>query len=448
MNDKQKNRLVLIFCLLDVLIISIGHVMNSSAIVMGGIFIFFSLLLISRGAKFLALMLFYLPWSPIMKFNADGPTFYTIAFLLFFCCFLLTKELFERKAVLTLQNLLLVSIITIYTMIVKLVSGYDISLSYVVFLVMLVLIPTYFYLYRSQLSFGECIIFFSAGIMSASFSAKILMSYPHMLRYIEVSSWEAGGLTRLSGFYGDANYYAAHILTAICGLLILVFNKRYYERVLLFFFVITLVYLGFLSVSKMFLLLLGATAGVWLFFVFSQKGRALTKISVLLAFAVALVFISKSPFFKKLIQMYRVRFQVVSDISSFTTGRSDILQDYISYFTHHPIALLFGQGMTQVYTGGIMYAAHNTFVQIIYQLGIAGSIILALWMIQLLSSAGKPKIPHLSGGSRIGIILLAISCFGSWFALDILFADEFFLIPLLFLVGKDYVEKSAEQREL
>ena len=95
-----------------------------------------------------------------------------------------------------------------------------------------------------------------------------------------------------------------------------------------------------------------------------------------------------------------------------------------------------------------MYAAHNTFVQIIYQLGIAGSIILALWMIQLLSSAGKPKIPHLSGGSRVGIILLAISCFGSWFALDILFADEFFLIPLLFLVGKDYVEKNAEQREL
>lgn len=442
MKNKQINEILLIFCLINVLVISIGHALNISFVVIIGVLSFFFLLLISRESTFLPMMLFYLPWSPIMKLHYGDYTFYTLGFLLFFCYLLLRKELFERKAILRLRNLLLISLITINTMIVKLVVGYDFSLSYGVFLVMLVFIPTYFHLYRSQLSFEECIIFFSVGIMTASFSSEILMDYPHMLRFIEISSQEARGLTRLSGFYGDANYYAAHILTAICGLLILLVNKRYYERMLLFVCIITLVYLGFLSVSKMFILVLGTAVGIWLLSVLMQKGRAMTKISILLTFAVGVVFIVTFPLFDNLMQMYLIRFRIVSDISSFTTGRSDILQDYFFYLINHPFALLFGQGMTQVYAEEIIYAAHNTLVQVIYQLGIMGSLLIVIWMIQLFSIKGKTyTLPsNLTTSHMAGLMLLVLSCYGSWFALDVLFADEFFLMLILFLVGKDYIE--------
>lgn len=450
MDNKQNYRALLFFCITDVLILSIGHALNIGPAVLGGVLVFFLLLLVSHGSNFLAIMLFYLPWSPVMKLNSGDYTFYTIGFLLFFCYVLFIKELFEKKAVLRLQNLLLISVIAIYTLTVKLALGYDISLSYIVFLVMLILIPTYFRIYRNELSFEKCIIFFSAGIMAASFSSEILMNYPHMLRFIEITSWEAGGLTRLSGFYGDANYYAAHILTAICGLLILLFNKRNYERILLFICIITLVYLGFLSVSKMFILVLAAAAGVWLLSVLIQKGRAMTKISMLITFAASVIFIVMSPLFDKLIQMYLVRFRIVSDISSFTTGRSDILQDYFSYLINHPFTLLFGQGITQVYTGEIIYAAHNSFVQIIYQLGIIGSLLLVIWLIQLFSIKGEVNTiaPYSYTSPVIVVMLLVISCYGSWLALDILFADEFFLMPLLFLVGKDYIEGKTKNPDI
>src|SRR5690606_27776434 len=144
---------------------------------------------------------------------------------LFFIFLLLNRKLFN-KGILTLNNLVLVCSLFIYTLMIKLFLGYNFSLDYLMFILMLTLIPSYLLVYQREISFEASIIFFSIGIVTAGFSSILLMDYPHMLEYINISQWKEVGLTRLSGFYGDANFYSAHILVAIGGLFILILRKR------------------------------------------------------------------------------------------------------------------------------------------------------------------------------------------------------------------------------
>lgn len=441
MNNKKKNITILLLCIVNVLILSIGHVLNNNSIVLFSLFSFFTLLFISPKSLFLALVLFYLPWSPIMKLSPEGYTFYTIGLALFFIFLLFTKELFDNKGILTLKNLILICTLFVYTMIIKFFLGYSVSFNYLMFLLMLVLTPSYLFMYHKKISFEASIIFFSIGIVTAGFSSKILMDYPHMLDFINISQWETIGLTRLSGFYGDANFYSAHILVAIGGLLILILRKRLYDVIILFVLVITLIYLGFLSVSKMFLLVLILFLALWGLTVLFSKGKLTTKFTVILICVVGVCIINTFEIFTRQINMYLVRFTMVSDVSSLTTGRSNILDDYYSFFYNNPVALLFGQGFTNVYKGEISNAAHNTIIQVVYQFGLVGSLLLTIWIVRLFMLINKPKKPSLKKYNSFNIysILLAIVCFAPWLSLDILFADEFFFITSLFLIGKNYL---------
>lgn len=440
MENNKKNITVMVLCVVNVLILSSGHFLNNSSLVLFSLLSFFILIFIIPKSSFLAVVLFYLPWSPIMKLNPGGHTFYTIGLGLFFIFLLFTTELFNKRGILNLNNLFLICTIFVYTMVIKFILGYDLSLNYLMFLFMLILIPSYLILYHRKISFETSIIFFSLGIVTSGFSSKILMNYPHMLGYIKIAEWETIGLSRLSGFYGDPNFYSAHILVAIGGLLIIVIRKSLRDVVLLFTLIITLIYLGFLSVSKMFLLVLIITLVIWGITVFVKNGKLTAKISIIFACIIGGYIISSFEIFTKQINMYLVRFGGVNDVSSLTTGRSNILEDYFFFFKDNPLALFFGQGFTDIYKGEIANAAHNTIIQVIYQFGIVGSILIIIWLMQILvlfNNTNRQSEKKLT--FNIYIILFAIVCFAPWLSLDILFADEFFLITSLFLIGKQYL---------
>lgn len=441
MSNKKENVFILFLSIANVLILSVGHILNNNSIILFCLITFFMLLILSPNSLFLAIVLFYLPWSPIMKLNSDGFTFYTIGLALFFMFLFFTKELLDKKGLFLLKNLFLICILFVYTVIVKLFLDYNLSFDYFMFLLMLILIPSYLNMYREKISFETSILFFSIGIVTAGFSSKLLMEYPHMLNFIKVSQWETIGLTRLSGFYGDANFYSAHILVAIGGLLILLLRKNLQEVILLFPLVMTLIYLGFLSVSKMFLLILVLVIALWTIAVITYKGKLMIKTTMIISLIIGGYIISSLEIFTDQMNMYLVRFNMVRDISSLTTGRSNILEDYALFFSQNPFSLLFGQGFTNVYKESISNAAHNTLIQIIYQFGLVGSILLIIWFIQLFITINQTERPPLKQSKylNINIILLSIVCFVPWLSLDILFADEFFLILSLFLIGKEYL---------
>lgn len=445
MLNNRKVLIIFILMFVDISLISIGHYLNMNSIILLSLLLLITILLISPYSLFLAILLFYLPWSPVMKFNAEDHSFYTICFVLYFIYFLIVNELEGKISILRIESLILTCSIFMYTMIIKLFFGNSFSLGYLVFIFMVILIPTYIKVYHRKISFEICIVFFSLGIVFAGLSSKILMNYSHMLPFIKVSNWETIGLTRLSGFYGDANFYSAHILVAVSGLLIIMLNKSFKNVVLLSILVLTLLYFGLLSVSKMFLVVLLSIIVIWSLVALISKGKITTKISIFIVINLGCLIIATSELFAKQINMYSIRFKMVSDISTLTTGRSDILSDYFTFFKQNPTRLLFGQGYSEVFNGGITDAAHNTIIQIIYQFGIIGSIILLFWIIHLFNILDKTQIDSVNKRIKINlnIFIFAIACFAPWLTLDILFADELFFITSLFLIGINYI-KGAE----
>lgn len=445
MSNKKRSIIILIFSVLNILLLSMAHAFNIKSIIFISLIYFLIIVLIASKSFFLPIMLFYLPWSPVLKFNQGDITFYTIGIGLFFIFFLITKELNEKKGIFNLENLFIVSTISIYTMIIKLFLGYYLSMSYFMFLLMLILIPTYLKAYYYKVSFEICIIFFSIGIITAGFASNILMKYPHMLNFIDISFFGNIGLTRLSGFYGDSNFYSAHIIVAICGLLIIILNKKTIEVIQGFILVIILIYLGFLSVSKMFLLILISILSIWVVFLLIWREKLMTKIIVFVCILIGTFIIFATDIFAEQINKYVLRFNMVSNVSTLTTGRSDIFSDYLNFFKNNSFDLILGQGFTDVYKGEISNAAHNTIIQIIYQFGISGSVLLIIWFINFIFIVGKFNNNIKWIKLNIPITIFAIACLGPWMALDILFADEFFFIMALLLVAINYVNSSNKR---
>ena len=143
--------------------------------------------------------------------------------------------------------------------------------------------------------------------------------------------------------------------------------------------------------------------------------------------------------FSEEIDMYMVRFGMISNVSSLTTGRSDIFENYLCFFYNNPLMLLFGQGYTDILYNAVNYrASHNTIIQFIYQFGIIGTYVLILWIINL-SKNFKEKIKNRTF-IYVGLLVTAfVGFFTSWLALDMLYFDDFFYFIILFFLLKAYI---------
>ena len=112
------------------------------------------------------------------------------------------------------------------------------------------------------------------------------MDLPHMQGYINIYTWENKGLVRLSGFYGDSNFYSAQLLVAItCNLFLLIFQKGNL-KILTVILLVTLIYCGSLSVSKSFILILAVTLLLWLINVLFLKKQGKLKVFILITIIV------------------------------------------------------------------------------------------------------------------------------------------------------------------
>lgn len=119
-------------------------------------------------------------------------------------------------------------------------------------------------------------------------------------------------------------------------------------------------------------------------------------------------------------------FSYVSNVSEFTTGRTDIWYAYIDELTHNPILTLFGEGFSNVIIG--KKSSHNTIIQGVFQFGLIGFPFLIAWILitikNLISQTAHTKLRFLY------ILLMCVGIVLPWMALDILFFDELFLLPI------------------
>lgn len=383
------------------------------------------------------ILLYFLPWAPLLKLSPDAISFYTLA-LVGACilCF------FKRRCSININCAILALVLTVLTLIAQFLDGARPSMSYLLFIFCLMLFPNVTSELRATVRFPRLTLFFSAGIIAAALSAKELVAYSRIARYIDVYSWDI--VTRHSGYYGDSNFYSAHISAALAGVLLLFLAaRRGRERLLWLILAVALLYCGFLSGSKGFFVTLAALALVWFIRFLSAKGKISGKFFLLATIGAAAWLAISSGIFAEQWEVFLFRFGQSSTISGLTTGRSELWKIYLDTLLSEPKLLLLGKGFVNV----VLYrhASHNTLIQSVYQFGIPGAALLFAWVYYYL----RKTLHHFPGTTPLlEAAVLLIGVFLPWMALDVLFFDEFFLMPLYAVGGIVYFRQIPHSAQI
>ena len=155
---------------------------------------------------------------------------------------------------------------------------------------------------------------------------------------------------------------------------------------------------------------------------------------------VGVAFLLSATVFTDLIDMMLVRFGGIESLSDLTTHRSELWMNYLREFEENPIVLFFGKGCSTDLLNG--RGTHNTPLQIIYQLGIVGGVVLAAWGLTFIKTILEET--KIRWDVLPQIIILLIGCVGPWMGLDYFFQDEFFLMPLFVCAGIRYMCQTQE----
>ncbi len=376
------------------------------------------------------ILLFFLPWSPLMKLQPGTMSMYSIVLVAVLLILLL-----KNSKRFTVSHIFPAMLLLVLTIVVKMVTDDPIDNGYILFFACLLLFPLIASEKEKEYDYFTLVLFFSLGIITAALSAQQLMIFPTISRYVVVDAYQS--ITRLSGYYGDPNFYSAHVSAAISGVLVLILNEtKFFRKIILYLALAVLLYCGFLSVSKSFALIIVCIALLWIIEILFRRGRISGKIMMLLALFVGVLFILSSVFFTDLIDMMIERFiGSGGDLSDLTTRRTELWLIYLREFEENPLLLIFGKGFSDDLING--RASHNILIQSVYQFGIIGTVVLGEWAWVYIESMLKSIRIYLRDVVQ-GFILLG-GALGPWLALDTLMFDEFFLLPFFVSFGITYI---------
>mgnify|MGYP004454515319 FL=1 len=388
-------------------------------------------------------LLFFLPWSPLMKLAPGRISFYTIGLLI--CCALALAQDGMR---LTVRQVVLAASLMALTLTAKILQTGSITNDYLMFVFMLLLFPCIARSCPRATSFRCATMFFAGGIFSAAILARLVAHYPNISRYIIVESYLT--VTRLSGFYGDPNFYSAHVTACLAGVLVLLSRETEKRRQILLAVVsVALLYCGLLSASKTFVLTVACLFLFWLPILLERGNYGSARTRLLFGVLCAVAFVLVSPAFRQVLQIIGARFTEGEGLAGLTTNRTTLWLQYLTAFVHDIPLTLFGAGYTSVNL--FRKASHNTLIQAVYQFGILGIPLLLVWMWNMLADMFPESDKPLAGWKYT--VLLCVGSFLPWMALDILQYDEFFLLPVYVLLGVAHVAgwdtpaESAESQE-
>ena len=331
------------------------------------------------------------------------------------------------------------------TLTAKILQTGSITNDYLMFVFMLLLFPCIARSCPRATSFRCATMFFAGGIFSAAILARLVAHYPNISRYIIVESYLT--VTRLSGFYGDPNFYSAHVTACLAGVLVLLSRETEKRRQILLAVVsVALLYCGLLSASKTFVLTVACLFLFWLPILLERGNYGSARTRLLFGVLCAVAFVLVSPAFRQVLQIIGARFTEGEGLAGLTTNRTTLWLQYLTAFVHDIPLTLFGAGYTSVNL--FRKASHNTLIQAVYQFGILGIPLLLVWMWNMLADMFPESDKPLAGWKYT--VLLCVGSFLPWMALDILQYDEFFLLPVYVLLGVAHVagwDTSAESAE-
>lgn len=427
--------LLLCACFLEAVLLLAAQALNVTIILLPCLLCFLALAAwaaIKNTA--MPVMLFFLPFAPLLKLRPGTISFFTIALLLVYGIYAVTGS--RQIKVLHLVPALLIIVLTL---VVKTAYGYEMENSYVLFVITLLLVPFLSRELDGEYDFYWLTVCFALGIILAAVTARFLTVIPSINRYIGMQT--SLGIVRRSGYNGDPNFYSSHITTALGGILLLMLSNNQRKRLFVLIpLLCMLLYCGLMSVSKSFLLISTCLLLLWLAELLLQKGKVSVKVTLILTLLVVGLFLLSSTMFTDMLDVMFSRFESNSNLSDLTTGRTDVWRFYTNAFFEDIRLLLFGQGCSGVILGE--KATHNTLLQGVFQLGLVGCALMGTWAVYYMQTLLDGATVRLHQTARLFIVL--IGTFGPWMALDFLFFDELFLLPIFVCMAIRFLYQQEE----
>ena len=380
-------------------------------------------------------LLFFLPFAPLLKMAPGSISFYTLALLVVYFIYAV-----KGSRNIPIFHLIPGVCLLMLTLVVKITAGISIDNAYILFCISLLLVPFLALELGEKCDFYWVTVFFVCGIIMAAVTARFMASIPTIARYIDINV--NLGFARRSGYYGDPNFYSSHITAALGGLLVLLMqNLSKIKRAILVAMAIVLIYCGLMSVSKSFLLVSLSLLLFWFVGFMFRRGKMSAKLAMLITVLIAAVFLLSSTVFQDMLDVMLSRFVGNSNLSAFTTKRVDLWVNYFNAFREDASLLLFGKGFSNILLYG--RGSHNTLIQCVYQFGLFGTVFLAAWAIFFVRTMMMRRSAR--GIEIAPIAILVLGAFGPWLGLDFLFLDEFFLLPIYVCAAVRFLNDQREQ---
>lgn len=332
--------------------------------------------LLRRGAEQTALLLFFmLPFASLYKLRPGAMSLFTVLELLAVCLLAL------RARRCSLWVLALSALLGLYAL-----CSPDRELTAVVKLLLLV-----FLFYRlsepAAACTGRIAAVFACGLLVSSAFSLLFGRLPAVAQYVQAvySYTSRGEVWRFTGLYSDPNYYAVNLV--VCKFTLLLVWVRQGSKRGFWGLSAGLSACLVLTMSKsaviMYALYLLVLAAVLL------RRRRLAGPGLLCGLALAFWLAYGSDWRYFVLLRERFRF---TDLNGLTTGRLAWLAGYARFAAERLPRLLFGMGVGQPYLRfhGRLRAPHNTGMDLLYYLGLAGAALLCLALVCVWRLRSRP----------------------------------------------------------
>ena len=340
----------------------------------------------------LPVLCFLLPFGNIIKTDPDQFSFFTVFFAIYVLRIIFKTGRLNRMFLLT----------------AFIFAGYCLAVSGPDRIVTIVTMVCGFTMLREatesdEYDYKHVLYAFCFGIIISSTIGAFRDYLPIIRTFSMDTTYKVGSdeyAARFVGLNSNPNYYTMDVSVAMGCLVATMCTQKMRPIYIILFGVLAA--FGLMSVSKSFLMVLAVMIAILWLNSLRQGGTTFFKLTFALVVAGALILI----FAEDAVNTYVVRLNKDStgDLSSVTTGRSDIWIAYIKEMLRSFRTLFFGAGLGEMLEKG----SHNTYIEMLYYIGLVGSV-LYFWVLK--ASIAIQKFPR-NILYYIPVLILFIRFFG------------------------------------
>ena len=298
-------------------------------------------------------LFFLLPFTVIYKLSPESSSFFAYL-LLVISFFLVARYKLKLVILLPISIYTLLGLCDNLTMWIKLMSGW----------VLLI----YFIKYANTNLVKYVSLSSSIGLIISSIWGLVKFDIPQLANYINEGNSEymmGERIERFSGLYYDPNYYSLSVAMTLYMILYFGVSNNLDKKVAFPIAAILLCF-GALSYSKMFFFV-----AFYILVILLKNMIFYSKNKIRLIIIITMVLFFCFPLFLE--SNYMLNFMDRFTTRDFSSGRFTLIEIYMTYILSNFDVLMFGRGIGGEIVG--THVPHNTFVEILYFLGIIGTII-------------------------------------------------------------------------